>query len=545
MLIGLPFIPWLLKEVDMNNKGFTAVEMVIVLIIISVLAAVFYKQLSITYKTWNSKQRESQIIQEVRNAFLFMKNRLTLMDSSNIIGMSSDTSSQGYLMYKDVSGNIIGIFFNSSSNQAVFGTNSLPVDSLIYAFHDITTGVTRNEPILDEVSGFSVTTFESTGDLYPTSNIHDIGSIGLKLSKNRKNGEPVDMETLIYLRMDNFAAPGNISIGGLGINFDKDQDSNSIATDQYIDFSNSNELDNNWLISTQNDVVFSIDTAEKRLHMQQLTSGAIGKDQVKYKETLTDVTWYLSCDVSFLSTGAYQGNRMIFRMQDSSNSDNYFDFILDATAISLYNGTVKVNDWPLTLNLPSMKYYTLAFYRNKINGTIEAYFDLEKKPLAAINNWMTNAGIDVSIIHERTNPASLIEASIKNFIIAKTPIYNVEINSDSVTLKNPDQNATSSVIATDKLYGMYVSPVYKVNQNLPAHFNRFGIDQNVNSPRKTDIFVNVDNNGWSELSPSADVSFWSYDISNLIGSSIQYRVEIRSPDESPAAASISTINISW
>lgn len=536
----------------MSKRGFTAVEMLIALGLVAAVMAIFYQQIGSTINVWRAKDTDTDVIRNVRNTEMFLKNKISVMDKDHLIRVSPAESTEGYIQFSDPNSNIHSIYLNTSANQLVFGPNSFPINSLLYCV--ATAGVTTSEVVMGDIHEFSLTLFSSTGDMFPTLNVHDPGSIGIKVVKLISSGRPVAMETLVYLRKDNFALPGSIAFGVGGNSFSQDQSGGDLSTKFYDTFTSVNTVATNYVTLNVNQPITTVWVVDHSLEWTETVPGLFGSDKLRYKNKITDDNYYFSADLALeATTFETLGNRASVRLEDSFDPlHNYLDFVIDKDKLCVYkvsDGTsilVAQNNFAAPLD-PNI-YHNLAIYNNKTTHNLEFYFDLGIQPVAVITNWVTNEGFYCSIVHTRTLNGRKQILKIKNFIISRTPLYNVTPASSGVALIVPSAALEPPSIAPDKIYGMFLSPVLNVNNYLPAHFKTLILKQNANlsttTLKRTLLYINVNNKGWVIYSPSSNVDV-TYNIESLVGSTFQYRFEFRSDAPEPRLAWVSTMNFGW
>ncbi len=103
------------NSIKINEKGFSLIEMIVVLIIIGLISSIAYGVILLNAGTFKTLSTEISKRWELRNAIRIMRQDFSQIDPANIFGFSKNTKAQKKIFFKDIYGNRIFYQFNKGS----------------------------------------------------------------------------------------------------------------------------------------------------------------------------------------------------------------------------------------------------------------------------------------------------------------------------------------------------------------------------------------------------------------------------------------------
>ncbi len=183
-------------------KGFTILELLVVVAIIGLLAAPLYEGMRAIFGFWTRVSTD----QESAAGLLVSIPELTtgLQSSKSVDDVSLANNTSGYIRYTDQYNRTITIFLNSVSNQSRFlATNTYPSSNLI-ATYKTGGAVSDPEVLMDGVTAFQLLTFTEHSSALITinntvsSNKTLINAVQIAITR-LKEGSQKKLEQLIVL----------------------------------------------------------------------------------------------------------------------------------------------------------------------------------------------------------------------------------------------------------------------------------------------------------------------------------------------------------
>jgi len=90
------------NSLKINEKGFSLVEMIVVLIIIGLISSIAYGVILLNAGTFKTLSTEISKRWELRNALRIMRQDFSQIDPANIISFSKSKKGQKKIFFKDI-----------------------------------------------------------------------------------------------------------------------------------------------------------------------------------------------------------------------------------------------------------------------------------------------------------------------------------------------------------------------------------------------------------------------------------------------------------
>lgn len=103
------------NSIKINEKGFSLVEMIVVLIIIGTISSIAYGVILLNAGTFKALSTEISKRWELRNAVRIMRHDFSQIDPANIFGFSKSVKGQKKIFFKDIYGNRIFYQYNKGT----------------------------------------------------------------------------------------------------------------------------------------------------------------------------------------------------------------------------------------------------------------------------------------------------------------------------------------------------------------------------------------------------------------------------------------------
>ncbi len=162
-----------MKKYAKKDVGFSLLELIFVLALISFLSLIFYEGYRVALRFWRQNVQTLDGLRETRVGVQALQNRLKT--AATISSMSTLDSSEGYIQYTDASGATVTIYYNSPTNQNNFGTNSQPLTSIMIKM--ISPQFSADpELLVADVSKFKLTSFREDSGYFRIASPNNISN---------------------------------------------------------------------------------------------------------------------------------------------------------------------------------------------------------------------------------------------------------------------------------------------------------------------------------------------------------------------------------
>jgi prepilin-type N-terminal cleavage/methylation domain-containing protein len=139
-----------------SSNGFSLLELIIVIALVGLLSITFYEGFRIALRFWKQNVQTLEGLRESRVGIHALQTRLKTATKISLVSLLSET--QGYIQYTDALGAVVSIYYNSAGNQQTFGSNTLPVNSIMIKIQSAQFSPDP-ELLVAGISEFRLTTF--------------------------------------------------------------------------------------------------------------------------------------------------------------------------------------------------------------------------------------------------------------------------------------------------------------------------------------------------------------------------------------------------